>query len=196
MKKLKFALIVLVLLTTLSGYSQEEFFGNINGLTLSGSLNFNNSIQTETKTGGLSLYLKNGLIFSGSYSKIDNNEFVQANFGYLFNNSKNDNGLKGLIGISIGNLFNNYKILGLNMGTTQVFYRKSNFPFSLAGVATLAIGFEEDLLRPYAGLSLGYTQSFFANGSVYPVIGISKSFIIGQNSSDWFLHAGLNIKLS
>ncbi len=195
MKKIRLILILLGIFATCV-YSQEEFFGNKNGLTISGTAGVNQNIEVENKTAGLSLYLKKGLIISGSYSKISNTDFVQANIGYLFNNSKNDNGLKGLIGISFGNLFNNYKILGFNMGTTRVFFRKSSFPFSLGGVATVALGFQDDLLSPNAGLSIGYIQSFFAKGWVYPVIGVSKSFIIGQDSSDWFFHAGLNIRLS
>ena len=195
MKKIRFTLLVLGILSAFAVYSQEEFFGKQDGLTFSGTAGINPKMDIKNISGGVSLYLKKGLVISGSYSKISNNELVQANVGYLFDNSKYNNGLKGLIGISFGNNFYDYKILGFNMGSSQVFFGKSSFPFSLGGVATLALAFTPDF-RPYAGLSLGFTQSFFAKGCVYPVIGVSKSFIIGQDSSDLFVHAGLNIRLS
>ena len=202
MKKNKFGLIILGIFCTLSGYAQEEFFGNKNGLTLSGSFNLDNSVQTEIKTGGLSLYLKNGIIFSGSYSKMYNTVYSQVSLNYLFNNSKHTEGMKSILGLSFGSIYDRYNInknnfVGVNMGLIKVFFYKSNFPFSIGGSASFASYlYNMHYKSSNLGLTIGYTQSFFAKGWVYPVLGVSKSFIIGQDSSDWFVHAGLNIRLS
>ena len=109
MKRIRLTLLVLGIISAFSVYSQEEFFGKQDGLTFSGTAGINPKMDIKNISGGVSLYLKKGLIISGSYSKISNNELVQANVGYLFDNSKYSNGLKGLIGISFGNNFYNYK---------------------------------------------------------------------------------------
>ena len=92
MKKITFSLIVLGLFFALSGYAQEEFFGNNAGLSASYSRNFNFAgIENyyQMGDGQLSLHLKKGFIFSGEYFQTSNFDFYGGTIGYLTNSKDN-----------------------------------------------------------------------------------------------------------
>ena len=85
MKKIKILLIAFGILCTLTGNAQEEFFKRNTGLSLSGSSDF-----SANNSGGLSLHLKNGLFFSGSFLLFQGgfNTPTMATIGYLFDLNK------------------------------------------------------------------------------------------------------------
>src|ERR1035437_5941849 len=138
MKK-KILLLTLAALCTLSGYSQEEFFGNKTGVSTSYSKDFNFAgIENDNEIGEyqLSLHLKSGLILTGDYFKISNSDFYGATIAYLVNN--NDNGkLKCLLGLSYGELTDEFnknnknKITAVSFGLMKVLFSNSNFPASI-----------------------------------------------------------------
>jgi len=195
LKKIKFLLFACCVFSTFSIYSQEEFFGKQKGLTASSTMNFPADIMgTE-----LSLHLKSGLFVSGSFMLTEHysREIVEASIGYLVSDPNDSNGIKGIFGLSCGYMLDGYTNIGIYMGLMKVFYSKSNFPFSIGASAS----FSTSTYYNNPGLSIvptiGYIQSFFAHNQVYPVIGITRSFLHTDNVLDGlFFHAGLNIKLS
>lgn len=192
MKK-KFALLVLGTICTLSIYSQEEFFKNNKGLTVSGSTDF-----SYLNGGGLSLHLKNGVIFSGLHSESHDESVTSVGIGYIARNRDNVNGIEGILNLSCGLMSGGYKLAAVNMGLYQMFFSKTNSPFSLGA----SVSFSTSTYYRNQGLSIlptiGYTQAFFANKSIYPVIGVTYSLPLNHEYDNNFLlfHAGLNIKLS
>jgi hypothetical protein len=195
MKKNKFLLFVLGIFCTLSAYSQEEFFNDKTGLTVSGSTDF-----STVSGGGLSLHLKNGLIFHGSHDESHYVSLTSLGIGFIARNKNNTNGIEGIVDFSYGFMSNDYSIAGVNMGLIQRFFPRSNNPFSLSAI----VGFSTSNYYNNQGLNIvptfAYTQTFFANSAIYPVIGISYSFPINSsndsNESGFIdFHAGFNIRL-
>ena len=200
MKKLKVGLIVFGILCTLSGYAQEEFFGKNRGLNLSyGTLNFNDNYNL-----GISYYSKKSWIISGVYSHIDNySQPIIFSVGYLKNLTKKDNLVetKVVMGLTCLVLSNSRVFIpayfGPNLALSFIISPKSNFPFFLGASAYAYFKITERDQSTLTGLTLNYTQAFFAKNTVYPFIGISKSFnFLYQSSDNLYFRAGLNIKLS
>jgi hypothetical protein len=196
MKKNKFTLFVLGTLCTLSVYSQEEFFKNNTGLSVSGSTDF-----SYVYGGGLSLHLKNGVIFSGSHDESHDESLTSIGIGYIARNKNNINGIEGIIDLSYGFMSDGYKMAGVNMGLNQMFFSKSNSPFSIRASVSFLTSTYYNKLGLTIVPTIGYTQSFFVNNPIYPVIGITYSLPMNHsydsNEMGFFLfHVGLNIKLS
>ncbi|MEI6754671.1 MAG: hypothetical protein WCK78_16070 [Paludibacter sp.] len=206
MKKLKAGLIVFGIFFTFSGYAQEEFFEKNTGLSASYSFEKTGN-SDDIGDSQLSLHFKNGLILAGDYFKISNSDFYGGSIGYLINNNDN-NKLKALLGLSYGQLsdefnrYNQYKIFVMSFGLVKILFPNSNFPSSFHASTSVNIFFYDrsySYLQPTA--TFGYSQCFFVNNVIYPVIGISKSILLFNNSSsgnnrDFNIHVGLNIKLS
>lgn len=208
MNKIKLLLLTFCTLCTLSGYAQEEFFGHNTGLSASYSKDFNFAgieNSNEIGDGQLSLHLKSGLILSGDYFKISNSDFYGATIGYLINNKYKDK-LKGLLGFSYGeltdqyNINNKYKITAISFGLMKVLFTNSNFPSSISASTSASFflyGQSDSYLQ--STVTVGYSQSFFANNQIYPVIGIGKTFLLFKNdvsNENFTFHIGLNVRLS
>jgi len=196
MIKIRFIVFLVIIFCTLPCFSQEEFFGNNAGLSVSGTTDFSNIYG-----GGLSIYLKNGIIFTGSSANIYNINLKSLGIGYIISNKNNENGTNGLIDFSYGFMPNGYKITSVNMGLYQIVFPKSNFSSSIGASASISSIFGEYHHEGFnLGFIFGYSQSFFNNNPIYPVMGITYELPINQtdnaNSEGSFLfHLGLNIKL-
>lgn len=204
MKKIKILLVTLSAFCTFSVSAQEEFFGNKTGISASYSLATSINNSTTIGDGQLSLHLKNGLILAGDYSKIYGNNLYGASIGYLINNNNNDK-LKGLLSFSYGALIDklnvnyNYKITSISFGLMKVLFSNSNFPSSIgASVSTTFFTSENNYSQLQPTAVIGYSQSLFSNNQVYPVIGISKTFVLfnsGANDGNLVFHVGLSVRL-
>jgi len=194
MIKIRFIVVVVVIFCTLPCFSQEEFFGNNTGLSVSGTTDFSNIYG-----GGLSLYLKNGLFFSGSSANVYNINLKSLGIGYIISNRNNENGTNGIFGLSYGFMPNGYKITSVNMGLCQILFPRSNFSSSLGASASISNIFGEYHHEGFnLGVIFGYSQSFFNNNPIYPVMGITYELPINQTNSSkgsFLFHLGINIKL-
>jgi len=202
MKKFKFILLALGLFCILSSYGQEEFFGNKTGLSVSGSSNF----STEN-SGGLSLHLKNGLIFSGEFilSNEGDNIPTTETVGYLFDFNKNSekNKINGIV--SLSNLSSNLGSVGYITPTLGIIYtsfQSENYPTSL-GLSASAYFYQFNFnFIEQSNLTLYFAQAFYAQNTVYPVIGLTYSIPLTNAYGDtngggsYLFHVGLNIRLS
>jgi len=203
MKNIRLMLLAFAVLYTFSGYAQEEFLGNKSGLTASYSQNFsfNTTLNSNeiVRVRQLGLYLKNGLILSGGYSDLNLREFYAANIGYLYNHNDN-NRIKCYLGVSYGELMYQYKMSSLSLGLSKAIFPNSSFPFSLNASNALNVYFIDKSIITQHTASIGYTQAIFAKNTLFPVIGISKSFVFADNthkySDSWQFHIGLTLKLT
>lgn len=195
--KIKLVLFVLGLFCSFNITAQEEFFRNNNGLSISYSKNFTKNINSSIHTKGISYYNKGGLILSGNFASSTYGNSVEGSLGYLFNGSTSDNKIKTLFALSYGNVYDYYKYAGPTMGLIKVFFPASNFPFSIGASSSMLMYFGKNISQDFnLGASIAYSQAFFSKSPIYPVIGITKTFIITNNGgSDWFYHLGLSIKL-
>ena len=203
MKNIKSILLAISILCTFSGYAQEEFLGNRSGLTGSYSQNFsfNTTLNSDEiiRARQLGLYFSNGLMLSGGYSNLNQYNFYAANIGYLYNHDDN-NRLKCYLGATYGEMLDQYKVASLGIGLSKVIFPNSSFPFSLNASNALNLFFVHENFGSQHTASIGYTQVFFAKNTLYPVIGISKSFVFADNdnkySDSWQFHVGLTLKLT
>jgi len=203
MTNIRLMLLTIALLFTFQGYAQEEFLGDKSGLTASYSQNFsfNTTLNSDeiVRVRQLGLYFKNGLMLAGGYSDLNLREFYAASIGYLCNHSDN-NKIKCYLGASYGELIDQYKIASFGVGLTKAFFPNSSFPFSLNASNALNLCFVNNSIITQHTAGIGYTQAIFAKNQLYPVIGISKSFVFADDnnkySDSWQFHVGLTLKLT
>jgi len=195
--KRKFSLALLFLLFCIKQVNaQQEFFGNNNGLTLSGTTNF-----YSLYGGGVDLYLKNDIILSGGVANNEDYYMYQGGIHFLITGNKHDNPSKGIFGFSYTTVPEKLTTIGINAGIIQVLLKDSNFPLSLSAIANLSTRLRFSKIGSFQVTPIiGYTQSFFAHNQVYPVIGVTYQVSLDRsnysdNESALFVHAGLNIKL-
>ena len=204
MRKIKVLLLGLGIFCTLTGYAQEEFFGKKTGLSLSGSSDF-----STYSSGDLSLHLKNGLIFSGSF--LFPEEGIQipviATIGYLVDLNKKSERDKfhALISLSdisfLPDFFQQENTISPTLGIMYTSFHNANFPTSL-GLSASA--YFDELNFNYiaqSSLSFYFAQAFYAQKTVYPVIGFTYSLPLTnaygyQEDGSFLFHLGLNIRLS
>jgi len=202
--KIKVLLLALGLLCTFTSYAQEEFFGKKTGLSLSGSSDF-----STYSSGGLSLHLKSGLIFSGSF--LLSNEGIDiptiATCGYLvdLNKKSERDKLNAIISLSyissFPDFFQQVRSISPTFGIMYTSFHNVNFPTSL-GVSASA--YFDELNFNYiaqSSLSFYFAQAFYAQKAVYPVIGFTYSVPLSnaygyQEDGSYLFHVGLNIRLS
>jgi len=202
MKKIKILLIAFGILCTLTGNAQEEFFKRNTGLSLSGSSDF-----SSNNSGELSLHLKNGLFFSGSFLLFQGgfNTPTMATIGYLFDlNKRNEtNKINAFISLSdiseIPGFFQSFQSISPTLGIMYTSFQNSNYPTSLGLSATAY--FEDFNLQDIdqSTFSFYFAQAFFARKTVYPVIGLSYSIPLSdtyRRDGLFLFHVGLNIRLS
>jgi hypothetical protein len=205
MSKIKVLLMAFGILCTLSTYAQEEFFGKKTGLSLSGSSDF-----STYSSGELSLHLKNGLIFSGSFlfPEVGIETPTIATIGYLFDLNKKSERDKfhAIISLSdisfIPDFFQQVNSISPTFGIMYTSFHNDNFPTSL-GLSASA--YFDELNFNYiaqSSLSFYFAQAFYAHKTVYPVIGftysvpLSNAYGYDQGGGSFLFHVGLNIRLS
>jgi hypothetical protein len=205
MRKIKVLLLALGILCTLSSHAQEEFFGHNTGLSLSGSSDF-----SAYSSGGLSLHLKNGLIFSGSFVIPEEGINIPtiATIGYLFDLNKKSERDKfhAIISLSdisfIPDFFQQVNSISPTLGFMYTSFHDVNFPTSL-GISASA--YFNELNFNYiaqSSLTFYFAQAFYAQKTVYPVIGVTYSLPLSnvygndQGVGSLLFHVGLNIRLS
>jgi hypothetical protein len=204
MNKNKFILLVIGMLCMLSSYAQEEFFGNNSGLSISGAT----SDFSKIYGGGLSLHLKNGLVFS--YSSVFSLDYIPTivSVGYLIDLNKHstESKLNAFISLSdittLSYLFQDVGYISPAIGIIYTSFNKINYPTSLGISASLYFyryNFDQ-IDQSY--FNLYFAQAFFARSTVYPVIGMAYSLPLKQpngytqGEGSFEFHAGLNIRLS
>lgn len=198
MKKLKVGLILVGMLCTFYGYAQEEFFGKNAGLNLSAG---SSTFFTNDLNVGLSYYSKKSWISSVKYSLDFERNPITCSFGYLKDITKSNKTVDTKLVMGVSCMLQNIYIplfVGPDLGISFTFYPKGNFPFFFGCAAFAYAGLRDfNKTQVYSGLTLNYTQAFFAkNNVVYPFISISKSFnFLYQSSDNLYFRAGLNIKL-
>lgn len=176
--------------------AQQEFFGNTNGLTLSGTTNFNSLYGA-----GIDFYLKNNVVISGAIADNDGYNMYGGGIEFLITGKDYDNPTKGIFGLSFSTVPDRLTVIGLNAGMVHVFLKDSNFPLSISAVANLSSEIKYSKVGSlHVTPIIGYTQSFFAHMPVYPVIGVSYQVSLirsyySDSESALLVHAGLNIKL-
>lgn len=180
--------------------AQEEFFSNRAGLSLTNSKQFSSDMNVL----GLSYSTKHGFIFSGSYAASYNSEIMTESLGYLLYDHREGHGnTKGLFGLSYSQLLQTDKrFINLGLGVSQVFFPKTNFPFSISGSGSYnkLLNYYHSYYNTYSGYDIGfsiaYTQTFFAKNRIYPLVGITKSFeVTNGKTQSLFLNVGFNIKM-
>jgi len=204
MKKIKIIFIALGILSTLSGYAQEEFFGNKTGLSLSGSSDF-----LVNSSGGLSLHLKNGFIFSGTFlfSYEGSQIPTLATIGYFFdlNKKSEKDKLNAIISLSdlsfLPDFFQQVRSVSPTLGIMYTSFHNVNYPTSL-GISASAYFNEFDFnYIVQSSLTFYFAQAFYAQKTVYPVIGLtysvplSNAYGYAQGESSFLFHVGLNVRL-
>lgn len=204
MKKFKFGLIVFGIFYTLSGYAQEEFFGEKTGLSVSGTTDF-----TGIFGGGMSLHLKNGLIFS--YSSINASRYIpiMVTAGYLFdlNKKSEKDKLNAFISLSdvttLSDLFKQIGYVSPSFGIMYTSFYNFNYPTSLGISASAYFDSYNYASTDAYFLNFYFAQAFFAKKTVYPIVGLTYSLPIkqsyygfSQGEGSLEFHVGLNIRLS
>lgn len=202
MNKFRNLVLVFGILSTLSSYAQEEFFINNTGLSVSGSSDF-----SALSSGGLSLHLKNGLIFSGSILLPIEGSNIPAitTIGYLLDLNKKSEKNKLNAIISLSNISYNLGSVGYISPTLGILYtsfQNDNCPTTF-GLSTSAYfyKFNFDYIEQ-SNLTFYFAQAFFAQKRVYPVVGLTYSiplkqtFGYGSGDGSFLFHVGLNIRLS
>jgi hypothetical protein len=182
--------------------AQQEFFGKTNGLTLSGSSNFNYGIIPS-----VDFYFKDNLIISGSLANYMGVTLWGAGVNFLVNGGYEDSSTKGVVGLSYVSASNLINLIGMNLGIVQLIFKESNFPLSLSAIANFSLN-NTILSTPSLDNrqsinftpAFGYTQAFFAHNPVYPVLGVSYHVILDSSNypnseGPLFVHIGVNIKL-
>ena len=175
-------------------YSQEEFFGNQNGL--SGSylqgLNVN-----QTYGIGLSAYFKGGFLVGLGYQNVDNTASPLVTIAFY---PYSENGLKFLkpvSGLSYSKVMD-YHIWGISLGVYKDFFTTSNFPFALNSSFSLFVihsrePYKDVIMNPTLGI--GYIQTFFAKSTLYPFIGLSGAYENYYKSHLFSAMVGINVRL-
>jgi hypothetical protein len=176
--------------------AQEEFFGNQNGLSVSGL----NGFESKTRGLGMSFYFKNGVFLGVAQSGNKDLDIYMTSLtlGYLADLGANDKSLKAGAGLSLGFL-RSYKLVSLDFALIKCFFGESNFPLSLSPSFSIEKAFslhQENTGVMTTVLGISYTQAFFAKNKFYPFLGFSKMFGIGEvETQDFFVNIGLSIKL-
>lgn len=170
-------------------YSQEEFFGDNTGMSI--SMLHGVSDQSITATGGgIGVHFKNGV--TSSIGVATSNSIVSL--GYLVNadSETNPNPIRPYIGISYA-LFNAGSIWAANFDLIKCFNIHSNFPFSIDGSASPQMISSNDnnssnslfdtskMFEMNTVFGLGYKHALFAKNAVYPIIGLNYTFDINGN---------------
>jgi len=177
-------------------YSQDEFFGNSNGLFLAGSTDFANA-----NGGTLGIHLKSGVSLSGTLAKSYDLILKGVNLGYIISNTNSIEGTKGLVGISYATIERDYQFASFSAGLNRVFLSDTQCPFSLGSVLSISSIFGGLSSALNLDLVTGYTQSFFAKSPVYPVLGVTYTLPLNKTyyesrDGSFLFHIGLNIRLS
>ena len=170
--------------------AQQEFFGDTNGMTLSGSTNFDGLYG-----GGIDFYFKHNVIISGLIADYNGYNMLGAGVNFLITGNDYNNPTKGIFGFSYTVVPDKGSLFGLNAGLVQVLNQKSNYPFSLSAIANVTLAYGVKVVP-----SISYTQAFFSNKQIYPVFGLSYEIPLDRsyysdNVSALMVHIGLNIKL-
>lgn len=203
MTNIRLMLLTIAVLFTFQGYAQEEFLGDKSGLIASYSQNFsfNTTLKSDEiiRVRQLGLYCNNGLMLSGGYSAVNQHDFYLANIGYLYNHDDN-NRIKCYLGVTYGELIDQYKVASLGIGLIKALFPNSSFPFSLSVSNALNVFFIDKSIDSQHTASIGYTQAIFAKNTLFPVIGISKAFVFADDNSkysdSWQFHTRLTLKIT
>jgi len=181
----------LILFPLTHSYSQEEFFGNTDGV----SLLYLKGMDAQAI--GISGYFEKGFITGMSLNKVEGITVPSLVF-LICPDWRNEYKYTKLAFGPSYSYINKVHVFGLHLAISGIFFSTSNFPFSITGSGStnlpLGIGVSSSSgVIPVFGL--GYTQAFFARENVYPYLGISYSHSTEANSYFPFLTVGLNFKL-
>jgi len=202
--KIKVILLIISVFFSIDCFTQEEFFFNRSGLSVSDS----KELGSELNVLGLSYYSKHGFFFTGAFAASDKSESLSESLGYLFYNHTEEGkgNTKGFLAFSYSHsLYEDSRFINMHLGVIHVFLQKSNFPFSISGSSyyskhlgySSSYGYYTGYSSNYdIGFSIAYTQTFFAKNRIYPVIGITKSFqVTNGKTQSLFLNLGFNINI-
>jgi len=195
MRRLTFFLL-LFLYPFVSVYSQEEFFGKQNGMSLS-YLEGLNTKNYPVNAVGLSTYFKSGVAIAVGLENANYKSYPIAAILFCPDFENNPNHIRACTGVSYSYL-ESLNIVGINLGLFKCFLPESNYPFSINGSFSAQTAFgknNETGLETIWAIGYGYTQAFFAKGKIYPFIGILNSYSIEDESNLFSAFIGLNIKL-
>ena len=178
MKKVLFTLISLI--STIA-YSQEEFYGNHNGLSFAGHYGKILKSSVDTRGAGVNIYFRKGFDIGFGYNNYSNEQVSNINLGYLTNASKLDPfPTKLYAGLSYSHSEiskADLHLVGANLGLFKILYAQSNFPFSLSLATSFFIGFKksdnvpfsdkkETIMTTTGSFGVAYTQAFFSKNSI------------------------------
>ena len=188
--KFIFVLLIGAFLFPTSMYCQEEFLEHDNGFNLS----YSGTNQFEKKSISLGIHLQKGFLFGVA----TNFETGALYIGKMLDSDKQTSFPTKpffLIGYS---RYNSANFVSPAIGITQCFFMNRDFAFSLNGKVELILGWFEDNfgtthIESENAYSLGYTQSFFKEKMISPIIGLSHN-VVGKEQFTMY-HLGLNIRL-
>lgn len=193
MFKTKLFLILLLLVSSINIYSQEEFFGDQNGISAF-YLNGLGSKYSDANAAGVSAYFKKGFgVACGYVSEADRSSAV-IGLSYFFKDKLNESPVVAL-GISY---VPGYDMAQINFEVFKTLFVKSGFPASLSGGVSMNI-LQSKNDNTFSDLNivfgLDYTQAFFAKSKIYPFTKISYASVLLDSNYMFSATIGLNFKL-
>ncbi len=188
--KLSIFLVLIFFFCCVEIQGQEEFFGNKNGVNLS----YSQANKDDARDFNISAYLKNVILAIGMQTSTSGSYPVAA-FLICPNYKDSASYLKTYLGFELG-LGKQIKFVGAGFGLSLCFFRKSTLPFSINFSANcLFVSEDKRIARFSPAINVGYSQAFFAKSPVYPVLGISNSYFLKDNTQAFFIHLGINYRI-
>lgn len=182
-------------------YSQEEFFGNHDGITMG----YLHVINEDVPAFGISAYLKKGYIIGLGLETINNETYPTISFLLCPDWESDSSYYKIGLGSSYAKVNENF-LISFHALLTVPFFKNSQFPMSINLIASPQMAFKKyntssnnkgnysSEFVPVFGF--GITQTFFSKKKVYPFISISDSFTSGNNNHIFSAVFGINIKVN
>lgn len=173
----------ILLFVSVSIYSQDGFFKNQYGM----SFNYLQSLNLHPHPlygAAYGAFFKSGLTIGLGVQTINEEYLPVIGFGYnMYENDNTSNLIPGM-GFSFG-FSREYTIGSVSFGLLKLFYPNTGFPFELYGSFSFEVligkGNNDSFdFLPVAGF--GYTQAFFADKKLFPVMGIAGTFDINDSN--------------
>ncbi len=180
------------MLLSYSSFSQEQFFGNQNGFSFSGLRAFSEHTP-GIWGGGIDLYFKKGFSFSAGFQKIKN-AYPFLGLTYFIKTEIDHGYPMAAVGFSTSSL-NDQILIGFNAGYILMLLTHTSFPLSLTGIVSIQDDISGGTFRPSGIFSIGYTQSFFVDSRIFPVLGFARAFSGNADESMNMFFGGFNIRL-
>ncbi|RPH29570.1 MAG: hypothetical protein EHM93_17185 [Bacteroidales bacterium] len=184
-------------------YSQEEFFGKHNGLSLAYLKGFDAKVQAV----GVSCFLKKGINLGLGLEKVNSRNYTSVSILRCPDWGVDSSLYKVALGPSYSYL-SNHHIIALNICIIRCFFVKSECPFSLNVSFSpqwhlikdqpllQSSSYNDEKYRTVFSpiIGFGYTQ-ILGKGNFYPFIGLSLAYDITSKANLFSGAIGMNLRL-